>query len=115
MPTISIEVATCLPSEFSHASMRKLDIIPDVATVDLTFNWLNTLFQKDISKGLAGFLFTSGIAAIVSMSYNPLNPATLPGRSYLDIFSLFALYNSVKDFHVVAPVQEKRTNQIQVR
>ena len=86
-----------------------------IAAVDLTFNWLNTLFQKDISKDLAGFLFTSRIAANVSMSYNPLNLAMLPGRSYLEIFSLFVLYNSVKDFHVMAPVQEKGTNQIQVR
>jgi hypothetical protein len=86
-----------------------------IAAVNSAFDWLNTLFEKDISKGLAGFLsirFTSGIAANVSMSYSP---ATSPGRSYLEIFSLFALCNSVKDFDdVVAPIQEKSINQFQV-
>jgi len=89
-----------------------------IAAVDSAFDWLETLFKKDISKGLAGFLsirFTSGIAANISMSYSP-DPATSPGRSYLEIFSLFALYNSVNDFDdVVAPIQEKSINQFQVR
>jgi len=89
-----------------------------IAAVDSAFDWFNTLFQKDISKGLAGFLsirFTSGILANLSMSYSP-DPATSPGRSYLEIFSLFALYNSINDWDaVVGPFQKKSIEQFQVR
>ena len=89
-----------------------------IAAVDSAFDWFDTLFQKDPSKGLAGSLsirFTSGIAANLSMSHSP-DPATSPGRSYLEIISLFALYGSIKDFDIiVAPFQEKSINQFQVR
>lgn len=90
-----------------------------IAAVDSAFDWFDTLFRKDFSKALAlaGFFsirFTSGIAANLSMSYSP-DPATSPGRSYLEIFSLFGLYNSIKDFDdVVAPFQEKSIDQFQV-
>ena len=88
-----------------------------IAAVESACDSLGTLFKKDFTKGLAGFFsirFTSGIAANLSMSYSP-DPATSPGRSYPEIFSLFALYPSVKDFDdVVAPVQKKSIDQFQV-
>ena len=88
-----------------------------IAAVDSAFDSFDTLFQKNISKGLAGFLsmrFTSGIAANLSMSYSP-DPGASPGRSYLEIFSLFTLYNSVEDFdEVVAPFQQMSIKQFQV-
>jgi hypothetical protein len=52
------------------------------------------------------FVFTSRIAASLSMSYRP-DPATSPGRSYLEIFSLFAPYNSIKDFDDVVCTAEE--------
>ena len=88
-----------------------------IAAVDSAFDLFDTLFHNNLSKGLAGFFsirFTSGIAANLSMSYSS-DPATSPGRSYLEISSLFPLYNSIKDFDdVVAPFQEKSINQFQV-
>ena len=53
-----------------------------------------------VSHALVGFLslrFTAGINANLSMSYRP-DPATSPGRCYLEIFSLFDIYDSIAVF-----------------
>ena len=67
-----------------------------IATVDSasTGSILFFFVKKDVSKGLAGFLsirFLSRFAANVSMLYSP-DSAASPGRSYLENFSLLALF-----------------------
>jgi hypothetical protein len=88
-----------------------------LAGTEAALDWFDKLRAKDMSKALAGFLsirFTSSIAANLSMSYSP-DPAKSPGRCYLEIFSLFAIYNSIKGFdEVVGPVQEEAIKKYQV-
>ena len=88
-----------------------------IEATDSAFDWFEKLRKTDISKALAGFLslrFTAGIPANLSMSYSP-DGAKSPGRCYLEIFSLFAIYDSIQEFdEVVGPVQEDAINKFQV-
>lgn len=88
-----------------------------VAATDSALEWVEKLHQKDISKAMAGFFelrFTAGIPANLSMSYSS-NLTMPPGRCYLEIYSLFAIYNSIQDFdQVVAPVQDESVKNFQV-
>jgi hypothetical protein len=87
-----------------------------VGATESAMDSFEKLRAKKISKALAGFLslrFTSGIAANISMSYSP-DPAKSDGRCYLEIFSLFAIYKSIKGFDdVVGPVQLESIKKFQ--
>ena len=89
-----------------------------IAATDAAFEWFDKLRKTDISKALAGFLslrFTAGIPANLLMSYSA-DPGKSPGRCYLEIFSLFSIYDSIQEFdEVVGPVQEESINMFQVR
>jgi hypothetical protein len=73
--------------------------------------------QQDLRKALAGLLslrFTASTPAAVSMSFSANTKS--PGRCYLEIFSLFNFFSSLKGFDDISePLSQQSVNQFQGR
>jgi len=89
-----------------------------IAAVDSNISLLKGLRKEDKHKALSGFIslrFTAAISANLSMSYSA-HPSQSTGRVYLEIFGLFAFYNSIQGYDdVLNPMSEQSISKFQGR